>query len=196
MSLNKKRLRREIEADRRKKVRGRLRELRALLRAARATRRESLAGIRAQCKRAREKLRSVCATRAERASLEGIKQIDARRRELAEEKSTDKLHRDTDPNARRNMPKARVSATERRQESDDEVSSNLPRGMVPVFLKVRRQIKGSPRMSRTEAFLHWAHDNSEEVYAIQNSDAEREIAKMVREHNKHARSVGLEDVPF
>lgn len=200
LALDKKRLMREIEADRRKKVKRRLSDLRQLIRAARAVRRESLARIRLQCRTARVKLRSVCQMRAEKAKAEGAKHITERQRELAEEKSLDKLHKSTDERHRRGVVRVGLTsqkkARERAQESDDEVRGNLDRGMVEVFNKVRRHIKGTDRKSRTEAFLEWAEENPSEVYVIQNQEAEKEIRKMVREHNRSARAHDLAEVPF
>ena len=80
--------------------------------------------------------------------------------------------------------KARARAAERKAESDDEVRGNLEPDMLPVFDSIRRSIKRTPRMSRTEAFLHWAHDNPGEVVAIQEIGAERDLQKMIREQMK------------
>ncbi len=199
-ALDKKRLMREIEHDRRRMMTQRLRELRALIRAARAVRRESLARIRLQCRTARVKLRQVCATRAERAKREGEQAIKARALELAEEKSADRLHRSTDARHRAGVVRvgetSRSKARERAGESDDVVRQDIPAALVPVFDKVRRRIKATDRKSRTEAFLHWAEENPSEVYAIQEHEAEREIRKMVAEHNRGARALELQEVPF
>jgi hypothetical protein len=70
---------------------------------------------------------------------------------------------------------------ERLTESDDEVRANIPRGLVKVFDKVRRHIKGSDRKSRSEAFLQWAEENPGEVYAIQEREGEREVRRLLRE---------------
>ena len=56
----------------------------------------------------------------------------------------------------------RSTAAERESESDDEVRGNIPPELVHLFNKVRRQIKGSPRHSRTEAFLHYAEEHPHE----------------------------------
>ena len=72
-------------------------------------------------------------------------------------------------------------------------SAYIPRGLVKVFDKVRRHIKGSDRKCRTEAFLEWVEENPGEVYAIQERDAQREIARAVREHG---RGEGRSEVPF
>ena len=65
-----------------------------------------------------------------------------------------------------------------------------------MFDKVRRQIKGLERKTRTEAFLEWAEENPGEVYAMQEREAEREIKRLVREHQRAKGAGGLDNVPF
>lgn len=196
-ALDKKKLRKEIERDRRAKQRLRVAELRAQIKLAQLARRTRTGEIRTQCARARVKLREQCQLRAARAKVEGAAEIKRRRGELHEEQHTERLLRSAD----RRVLKGSVRSTsgEKRQESDDEVRQNIPENLVPAFNKFRRQIKGSARMSRTEAFLHWAEENPDVIYALQNEQAERDIRRMVREHNKAARSIGraeLSEVPF
>lgn len=66
-------------------------------------------------------------------------------------------------------------------ESDDEVRRNIPAELEPVFDRVRRQIKGSARRSRTEAFLEWAEANPDEVLAMQADAAADDAERMWRE---------------
>ena len=72
--------------------------------------------------------------------------------------------------------------------------ANIPRGLVKVFDKVRRHIKGSDRKSRTEAFLEWVEENPGEVYAIQERAAEVDVRKMVASERR--RRSRLEEIPF
>lgn len=189
--LDKKRLMREIELDRRGNVAKKLKELSALLKAARSDRRRAAEGVRKQCRTAREKLRTMCGVRKERAREAGDKAVGARRRELHEERHLEMLQRAAD---RRHQRGVRNVRRERAAESDEEVRGNIPRGLVKVFDKVRRQIRGSDWKSRTEAFLEWAEENPGEVYAIQERAAEREIQRLVRERRDgHTR---VSDVPF
>lgn len=60
-----------------------------------------------------------------------------------------------------------------RRQSDDAVRANIPAELVRVFEKVKRGVRGSPHMSRTEAFLHWVEENPDEVLAIQDVRAAR-----------------------
>ena len=186
-ALDKKRLMKEIERERRAALRSRLAELAALIKVARAQRREQVQGIKVQCRVARQKLRTVCAKRAAAAKLRGASAIEERAREAREARETDRLVRVGDSRHRTGVVKARSSSKERRQESDDEVVGNLPSGLIPVFLKLRRQIKGGPRTTRTEAFLQWAEENPGEVYAIQGEQAERDLARLVAEHHQATR---------
>lgn len=83
-------------------------------------------------------------------------------------------------------------AAEKRQESDEEVVRDLEvhhPELVPLFRSMARQIKGSPKMSRTEAMLHWAHDNPDEVMALRAAQEERELAEAIREHEAAERAV-------
>ena len=76
---------------------------------------------------------------------------------------------------------ARRSKREAAAESDDEVRANIPAELVHVFNRVRRSIKPREGMSRTEAFLHWAEENPEEVYAHEAEAADRATARLVAE---------------
>lgn len=195
--FDKKRLRRENEADRRAKQRDKVRELRARIQLARLERKAKVTAIRSQCAIAREKLRALCLSRRERAQLEGLRLVEQRKAELGEEQHLEKLVRSAD---RRGIKGGvRSTAAERAAESDDEVRANIPRELVAAFDKNRRHIKATPRKTRTEAFLQWAEENPDDIWALQNEQAEREIREMVREHNRHARAVGaaeLDEVPF
>lgn len=81
----------------------------------------------------------------------------------------------------------RSTAAERRQESDDEVAHNLPAELVPVFRSVARTVRSGPRRSRTEAFLEWAEENPDQVHAILYEQAERDVARLVAEHERVGR---------
>jgi hypothetical protein len=200
VALDKKRLAKEIESSRRSALKARLAELSALIKAARAQRREAVKGVQVQCRVAREKLRTVCARRAQAAKLRGAEAVAARKREADEARETDKLLKSADRRHRVGVVKARSSALERRQESDDEVIRNLPESLVGVFQKMRKHVKGGPRRTRTEAFLEWVEENPGEVYAMQGEQAERDLAKLVAEHERATRlsrrKALAHDVPF
>lgn len=198
--LDRKRLMREIEHERRAKVVQRLTELGVLLKAAREARRDSIDRIRLQCRKAREKLRNVCGVRRERARREGTEVVNARAREIHEERHLDKLQRTTGKRSTRvgSKPIGRVRNTgrERESESDDAVRRDIPPELVGVFNKVRRNIKGTDRRTRSEAFLEWAEENPGEIYAMQEQEAAREIKRLVKEYQREAAGGGDDHVPF
>ena len=196
-ALDKKRLMREIEHERRAKVVQRLTELGVLLKAAREARREAIDRIRFQCRKAREKLRNVCGARRERARREGTEAVNARAREMHEERHLDKLQRTAGKrSATKPIGRVRNAARERESESDDAVRRDIPPELVSVFNKVRRNIKGSDHRTRSEAFLEWAEENPGEIYAMQEQEAAREIKRLVKEYEREAAGRGDAHVPF
>lgn len=196
VALDKKRLRREIEKARREKYKTRLTELAELIKAARVARREAIQGVRSDCAQKRIDLRQSCQTRAIVAKASGASEVARRKATLLEEKGFERQIRNADRPRR-----LRSTTGERRQESDDEVRSNLEPPMVPVFDAVRRFIKGTPRKSRTEAFLQWVEENPDEVFGLLQHDADRYLAQLLAEQERTTRELKrkrtrLADVPF
>ena len=196
MALDKKRLHREIEQERRAKLAQRVTQLGLELKAARKSRRESIERIRLQCRAARERLRTNCGVRRERARREGEELIEARRREILEERFLDKLQRSRPKSARKPLGRMRNARREREAESDDAVRRDLSPELANVFNKVRRHIKGSELRSRTEAFLQWAEENPDEIYAMQEQRAAREIDRLVREYQRETKRTAGDREPF
>ena len=178
MAFDKRRLRREIEKDRRAAGAARLLELRKLVKLARVARDEAIRVVRADCALKRQELRDACALRRTRAKMRGNEEVAERLAVVAGERKYEKTLRGVGPS------KLRSTARERGQESDDEVRSNLSPEMVPVFNRVRRDIKGTPRKSRTEAFLQWAEENTGEVFELMQHQADRELAKLLKEQEQ------------
>lgn len=56
---------------------------------------------------------------------------------------------------------------EAQQESDDAVERDIDPSLVSVWRRVKRQFTDTPRMSRSEAFLHWVEEHPEEVAVLQ-----------------------------
>jgi len=194
VALDKKRLRREIEKARRAKFKARLLELRELIKVARAARDEAIQGVRSDCALKRQELRQSCAHRAALAKSGGTAEVARRKSTLLEEKGFEQQIRNADRPRR-----LRNTRTERRQESDDEVRSNLAPEMVAVFDAVRKHIKGTPRKSRTEAFLQWAEENPGEVYDLLQHDADRYLAQLLAEQERTHREMkrqSVAGVPF
>ncbi len=119
---------------------------------------------------------------------ENVKSDVARARaELKEEKRYQREIKGIEQRQRRERPKS--TAAERRGESDDAVRDNIPPDLVPLFERVKRQIKGSDRETRTESFLRYAEENPGEVAAAIGREAEREIARLQREEAKESRAL-------
>jgi hypothetical protein len=89
--------------------------------------------------------------------------------------------------SRRTAP--RMTAAERRAESDDEVRNNIDPELLPVWEKLKSKIKATERMTRTEAFAHWAHDHAQEVRNMVDAAAEASIAELLREEKRIAREL-------
>jgi len=200
MALNKHQLRREIERDRRSKVKARIAELKELIKLARVARDEAIQSVRTDCALKRQELRQSCQLRGARAKLRGNEEVSKRAGSLTDERRYEKQIREGDKPSR--LRSTRSSSRERGQESDDEVRSNISAELVPVFNAVRRHIKGSARKSRTEAFLQWVEENTDEVFGLMQHNADRELAQLLAEEErahrelKRARGGRLAEVPF
>lgn len=151
----------------------------------RAFRSREFARINAEAARMRNVARAQCQARKFRIRNAGAKAIERRVAELAAE---DRMQRRLQQASRRALQQ-RTTYKERAQESDDAVKSNLPRELVPVFERVRRHIKGSRTRTRTEAFLEWAEEHPEDVIAYQGDETDREVARLVREHEAAQREL-------
>jgi hypothetical protein len=80
-------------------------------------------------------------------------------------------------------------AERNRSESDDEVRSNIGPDLVPVFDVVKAKVRARPGMSRAEAFLHWAEENPDEIWALREDLAERKLRALIREEQRAAREL-------
>ncbi|HEY3254391.1 MAG TPA: hypothetical protein VGJ91_10595 [Polyangiaceae bacterium] len=184
MALNKAQLRREIQKAHREKFKLRLRELRDLIQAARAAKKAAIKSVQVDCAANRIKAREACALRALQARQEGAAEVQRRRAKLRGERRFE-----AKMGAIERPRQLRSTTSERRQESDDEVRSNLPADMVRVFDRVRRHIKGSPRKTRTEAFFQWAEENPGEVFELMQHDADRYLAQLLAEQEQAMRQI-------
>jgi hypothetical protein len=178
-ALDKQQLWREINREHRRQAREKIAGLRGQLREARRRRKIALRDATERCRAeriaARERARAMRlrvleelreAMRAERAAarqsctvrLSEARSIKddiqrARAELLAEKQYQADLRRIERANRQRRKEAPRVTRIERQAESDDEVRGNIPSDLVALFERVKRGIKASPRMSRTEAFL-------------------------------------------
>lgn len=152
------------------RLRDRWRELRAERRASlaaailecKARRPPTLAAVRAELRRERAAAREAC--NLDRAKARAIKdKAKQARAELVAERDYQRaLRRIESANRAKAKSAKRPLAKTRGSESDDEVRGNIPPELVPLFDRVRKQIRATDRMTRTEAFLQYAHDHESE----------------------------------
>ena len=213
-ALDKKKLWREIEREERRKKREKLAELRIELRRARAQRKEAMKSAVERCRTerlaARERARALrirgLAELREAARLERTSARDActlskgeaktkggvqrRRSELsAETKFQADLRRIERGNRSRVREHPHATYVERRSESDDEVRQNISGDLVPLFERVKRGIKGSSRMTRTEAFLKYSEEHPDEVLAVIEDKTEALIRELEQQHREVTHAV-------
>jgi hypothetical protein len=204
---------RQINREHRREAKAKIVSLRGELRAARQRRKLALREAKERCRAeriaARERARAMRlrvleelreAMRAERAAARqactlrlgearGIKDDVARARAelLAEKKYQADLRRIERANRQRRKEAPRAARIERQAESDDEVRANISAELLSLFERVKRSIKASPRMSRTERMLKYAEEHPDEVLlAIEDkTDAlVRELEQREREARK------------
>lgn len=204
VALDKKKLWREINREERQKKRALLMELRAEIRGARARRKQALVDAKERCRSerlaARERARSLRiralqelreAVELERSSARqtcSVKIGEARsikndveraRVKLAAEREYRRdLRRIESANRQRRRGHLQATYIEKRAESDDEVRMNLSPDLLSLFERVKRGVKASSRMSRTEAFLKYAEENPGEVLNLLDNKADA----LIREH--------------
>lgn len=194
-TADKRRMAREVRELQKRLLRDRLAELRGLITVAREAKRAAVKAVQTDCAARRVALREQCQARALEARQAGARDVAGRRAALKDERTLYKRVERTGPG------KLRSTARERREESDDEVRSNIDPQMVPVFNAVRRHIKAGPRRTRTEAFLEWVEENPDEVWPVLQHQADRELAALIAEQEQTERAYqrakqGRSAVPF
>ncbi len=206
VALDKKKLWQEINREERRKKRALLVELRGQIREARARRKDALIAAKERCRSeriaARERARTLRlralqelreAVEAERSAARQTCSVKigearsirddierARAKHTAEKQYQRDLRRIEAANRQRRKEHPHATHIERRAESDDEVRANISPDLVPLFERVKRGIKASPRVSRTEAFLHWAEENPNEVLETIDDRTEALIRELER----------------
>jgi hypothetical protein len=201
----------ELERELKKRDRGRLRDLRDSIREAKRGRRSKLKEVGSSCQtaraanmkraaRARQRLRdSILRMRARAKTLCGVTRGDAHASTLREiEKAVNALQSERQLQGQLTAwTKPTVCAVtgkrkraERREESDCEVAGNIDDpGLRIVWAHMKHKIKGSPRRTRTEAFLEWAAEHQAQVYEIQEADTVRAVTLLEHEEQKLAREL-------
>lgn len=160
--------------------------------ATKAKRRAERERIEAEIRAMRQAERNKCAARAYRVKHDAGELLEYERAELARERRQQRLNRRVELHRARELRK--VTALERRRESDDEVRANIDPELLPIWERVKSKIRAPAGASRTEAFLHWLHENADEVWRIRGEHAEAELGALLkrerlaqREAAKHRR---------
>ena len=205
----------DIQRQHRREAKEKLAHLRAQIRTTRERRRGAMRGAKERCRferlAARERVRALrlrvledlkATVRAERLAARqtcsarvgdarAIKDEVQRARAalLAERKYQADLRRIESAHRQRRREAPGVARGERRGESDDEVRSNIPPDLALLFERVKRSIKASPRMSRTEAFLKYAEEHPAEVLNVIDDQTDALIRELERKEREAARAL-------
>lgn len=197
-------LRRDIAKAEKAKERAELAELKAAIRTAKAARKAAIVQARKACKQARANAkanaarlrakakaqkpaaRTVCEIGKSKARDKGaidraVYELETVRKDRAVLKQIERGNR-----ARTKERAKRSTSAERLAESDDEVRSNLPPELVPLFDRIRKGIKPGLRKSRTEAFLEYVEAHPEEVYEGIDAKTDAMIAEYEARMMRHA----------
>lgn len=210
VALDKRALMQDWEREQKRASAERLAVLRAELRAKKRSKRQRLAAVRAHCRDERRAVserikrmradakaaasaeaeamraasRSSCVVEADQVHVDVARAEAAVRAEEARQKESRALKRAERIWRKPNKGARRVSARERRDESDDEVRQNIPPEYLATFERVKRGIKGTARKSRTEAFLQWLEEHPGEVFA----DIDDATDAMIAAHERALRA--------
>ncbi len=200
MALSRKRVARGVAAMRRElraKDRARLLELRGAVKAARLRKRDRVSKIRAMCRAERARLAAErrdlgnsCPLSLLVARRAGDDEVGAAVREYVAARDAAKGRRSPRmvkaAKRVRSLTRARSVSESwiRRRERDEFVEKEIPAELVPVWRRVRSQIKATPRVTRAEAFLDWAHDHSARVAEIKHAADEKAADRAWREHQR------------
>lgn len=206
----------EIRAAQRRELRESLARLKSQIRDARVARRETLVRARMVCReergRARERARELRARlleemreavrtaragahvqcRALFAAAANLRDLVARdRATLAAEKSYRRELRRIEAANRAEKKRVRVQghAHERLVESDDQVKHNIPAELAPLWEKVKGRMRGTPRKSRTEAFLEYAESHAAEILAASEHEADVRLEELVEQREARDREL-------
>lgn len=175
-----------LELDHAKERKRRLvREARAMCKRARLKLRDKLRErrrlererLKAEAAAARRAERGGCKARCSVARIQGEREVQKVKTELVATRAAQRLAARQASRKTPTVPKiARV------QESDEAARRDIPPELQGVWDQMKGRFKTGGRRSRAEAFLEWAEENPGEIVAMQSSDADREVARLVREH--------------
>lgn len=208
-------IQRDIERDHKKKARAKLVELRAKVREAHAskkarmkelsercradrltvrgrlleTRQRILRELRETARVEREAARQSCILRKRAAKDECDTEVERTRAELAAERTYQMdLRRIERDNRTKRVAHTRATRKAHRGESDEAVLQDIPSDLHALFHRVKRSIKATPRMSRSEAFLKYAEENPHDVFEVIEQKTDRMIRELESQHAQAARA--------
>jgi hypothetical protein len=185
VAFDKAQLFRDIAAEQRKKAKAKIARHKREILAARTSRKPRLTAAQAQCILDRERARAMCKTRKATVRTSVRTDITTAREALARDKQDAREMRAADRFGRAFAgPKRRRSLSEERSESDDAVRSNIDPDLIPFFNRVRGGIRGTPNMSRTEAFLQLVHESPGDVAATLAEHGEDKSEAMIAEYER------------
>jgi hypothetical protein len=149
-------------------------------------RRRALEELRDAVQRERAAAREMCAADLSAARAIADKVQRGRGELEAERKYQRELRRIERGNRAARLEIKRASRAERRGESDQEVEGNIPPEFVSLWQSVKGRIRGSDRMTRTEAFMAYAHDHPAEVLTALE-DRTNEVVRELEARERQAR---------
>lgn len=139
------------------------------------------AALRTQIEKEKLEARTACTVRKTEIKQSGESAERQEQKRLAEERRLQAEVRRIDARLAKRETKGRTTARERKQESDDEVRRNLPPELLALFERIKKSIKGSARISRTEEVLHFAEEHPDEVVNAIEGISDRELRHLQAE---------------
>lgn len=145
---------------------------------AKAVRAQHRAAAAAQIAAERADSRKVCNARKTQARAQSSNRLERASKALEIERHHQAHMRRYSKPAHRVHAK-RSKAVESITESDSQVEGNIPDELAAVWRRVKGQIKGSPRRSRTEAFFEWVAEHRSDVLRIVDAQVEADVDELV-----------------
>lgn len=142
--------------------------------------------IKAEFAAARRTERGTCKAGCVTAKRVGSAAVSAAKSELEQARRSFRLNA---RQAKGTIVKVAHERVARIHESDDAARRDIPAELQGIWDRVKARFKTGGRRSRAEAFLEWAEENPGEIVAMQQVDADRDVARLLREHAKHTRKM-------
>jgi hypothetical protein len=147
----------------------------------------AIARVRAAAKQAKERARHRCTDlKLEIQTTVGGTLAAVVARRLEEQRDFARLERAG--RAAKARQRSRATRREQKAESEDQVIANIEPHLIPLWNKVKHQIRGSDRWSRTEEFLHFVEEHPHEVHDAIEREVEREMRALAAKAAKAAKA--------